>query len=91
VTPRQLVESTDHFQGRLVRTQGVLRVFAAGTPDEHYAIEDAEENRIAVRNVPARRLTPLLGSEVEVVGVFRFVDGFGRAIEVEELVPTAGP
>jgi hypothetical protein len=64
-----------------------MRVFAPGTTDEHFAIEQAGQDRVGLRGLPAATLTPLVGTAVAVRGMFGFEEGFGIAIRVEAIAP----
>ena len=72
------------YQGKQVRTEGVVRMFE---PPRHCGIEDDQSTRVALE--PVARVAPLLGWEVRVVGRFRFDDRMGRVIEVKEIAPWA--
>jgi hypothetical protein len=79
----QLVADQDAFDGRLVRTVGVVR-----SHDEplHYWVEDDRPNRVEL--VPHEQVADLVGQEVEVTGRFTFSADRGRVIEVETIEPT---
>jgi len=89
VSPEQLWRSTEAYEGKVVRTSGVLRVFSAGTPDEHYAVEAEGQYRVGVKGVAADVLQALVNKPVQVEGVFRFREDFGIFIEVARFEPTA--
>ncbi|MCC5861179.1 MAG: hypothetical protein JJT93_04625 [Gammaproteobacteria bacterium] len=75
-----LVEQQANFEGRLVRTRGVVR----GHPDpRHYWLEDAALNRVGL--APAAAVSDYVGEEVEVVGRFSFARDRGRRIEVQSV------
>lgn len=85
-TTRQLWESPEAFEGRTVRTNGVLKVFSEGASDEHYVVEQEGQYRVGVRGPPADELRPLVGREVAVEGVLRFSGDFGVFIEAGDVV-----
>lgn len=87
VTVRQLWRSAEAYEGERVKTDGVVRVFSPGSPDEHYALEQAGQYRVGLRGAPDRELARLVGATVAVEGVLRFEEGFGFAIQVERLAP----
>jgi hypothetical protein len=91
VTVFQLWRSAEALDGRPVRTEGTVRVFLAGTPDEHYALEDADQHRVGIANVPRHRLAALVGTEVVVEGTARFTPERGVAVEVTTLTVTGAP
>jgi hypothetical protein len=64
-----------------------VRVFAPGSADEHFAIEQDGQARVGLRALPAATLTPLVGTVVAVRGDFGFEEGFGIAIDVEHIAP----
>ncbi|HEY7031467.1 MAG TPA: hypothetical protein VH482_09085 [Thermomicrobiales bacterium] len=86
-TVRQLARAPAVYEGEHVATEGDARVFAAGRADEYFVLEQAGQDRVGLRGVPAATLTPWVGSAVAVDGVFRFEEGFGIAIRVEEIAP----
>jgi hypothetical protein len=86
-TVRQLAQSPGAYEGVRVATTGVVRVFAAGSADEYFVLEQAGQDRVGLRGAPAAALTPLVGTAVAVRGVFRFEAGFGIAIGVEQITP----
>lgn len=80
-----LLAQQDSFEGRRIRTTGVLREFE----DPHHVwIEDAGLNRVELR--PPERLEGHVGQVVEVVGRFSYAPDRGRRIEVEAVLPAAG-
>ncbi|MBI2913738.1 MAG: hypothetical protein HYY03_07450 [Chloroflexi bacterium] len=89
-TTRQLWESPEAFEGRTVRTDGILRVFSEGTADEHYVVEQEGQYRVGVRGPSVEELRPLVGREVAVEGVLRFAEDFGVFIEAREVVEGGG-
>ena len=90
VTLSNLVEGSEHFIERPVRTQGVVRSFPEPL---HYWIEDDALNRVGL--TPETLVEGLEGSQVRVTGIYRFQQGQGRLIEVEQLevlsAPSLGP
>ena len=87
-TVRQLWEWPASYDGTRVQTDGVVRVFAPGAAGEHFVVEDGSY-RVGLRGAPAAALTPLVGTPVAVDGVLRFEEGFGVALQVDEIVPQA--
>lgn len=85
-TTRQLWESPEAFEGRTVRTNGVLKVFSEGTADEHYVVEQEDQYRVGVRGPSAEELRPLVWREVAVEGILHFAEDFGVFIEVRGVV-----
>ena len=86
LTLAQLAFGQEDYDGRVVRTGGVVRRFGPedGALHLHYVIEDEAQNRVKlVGGDPAR----FIGRPVEVVGRFRFSDTAGRTIDVERLDP----
>lgn len=77
--------SPEGYEGEMVRTSGVLRVFGPGTPQEHFAVEDEGQFRVGLRGVAADEMSPLVGQRVTVVGTFGFAEDFGVYIEVVSL------
>jgi hypothetical protein len=84
VTLASLAHYQDAYQGKLVRTEGVVGMFQAPL---HYWIEDNQANRVALE--PADRAAPLVGLEVQVVGRFHSDDRTGRVIHINEIAPSA--
>lgn len=80
VTLATLANEEASYEGRQVRTEGVVRTFES---PRHYWIEDAYPNRVALE--PADVAAPLVGEEVEVVGRFTFDEETGRVITIEEI------
>jgi hypothetical protein len=76
----------DAYQGTLVRTHGVVRMFE---PPRHYWIEDSELNRVALE--PEALVAPWLGYEIRVVRRFHFDDRHGRLIQVKDASSIAAP
>ena len=87
-TVRQLWEWPESYDGTRVQTEGVVRVFAPGTADEHFVVEDGAY-RVGLRGESDAALTPFVGTPVAVDGVLRFEEGFGVALHVEEIAPLA--
>ena len=88
-TVRQLWDWPGSYDGTRVRTQGVVRVFAPGTADEHFVVE-AGSYRVGLRGASDAALTPLVGTPFAVAGVLRFEEDFGVALDVEEITPLVG-
>jgi len=89
VTLSTLARYQEAYQGRLVRTDGIVRTYESSG---QYWIEDTEPNRVALE--PVRLVAPLLGKEVRVVGRFHFDDRTGRLIHIEAIatpVPAPAP
>jgi hypothetical protein len=84
-TVRQLAAVPSSYEGERVSTEGVVRVFAAGSADEHFVVEQDAQARVGLRDVPVATLTPLVGTVVAVQGELRFEEGFGIAIKVEQI------
>lgn len=80
-----LWRSPEKYEGEAVRTSGLLRVFYAGSPQEHFVVEDDEQYRVGLRGAAADEMSPLAGQRVTVVGEFGFADDFGVYIEVVSL------
>lgn len=78
----ELARKEASYDGKLVRTQGVVRSFER---PRHYWIEDAGLQRVGL--VPGDVVAPLVDREVHVVGRFRFDERTGRVIEVERIEP----
>lgn len=77
VTLERLADEQDAWDGRDVRTRGIVRM--AEQP-LHYWIEDAEPNRVEI--LPAEAVEDLVGQQVIVEGTFAFRDDRGRTITV---------
>jgi hypothetical protein len=89
VTLSSLARYQEAYQGRLVRTQGVVRTYESSG---QFWIEDSEPNRVALE--PVGLVAPLLGKEVRVVGRFHFDERTGRLIHIKEIatpVPASAP
>ncbi|MFA5631472.1 MAG: hypothetical protein WC997_08180 [Porticoccaceae bacterium] len=86
VTLSNLVEGSEHFIGRPVRTQGVVRSFPRPL---HYWIEDDALNRVGL--TPATLVEGLEGAQVQVTGIYRFQQGQGRLIEVAQMEVLPAP
>lgn len=82
----ELARQEASYDGKLVRTQGVVRSFER---PRHYWIEDAGLQRVGL--VPGDVVAPLVDREVHVVGRFRFDERTGRVIEVERIEPLSVP
>jgi hypothetical protein len=81
VSLAKLAADEEVYDGKLVRTRGVVRTFES---PRHYWIEDRYPNRVALE--PEDVVAVLVGQEVQVVGRFGFDDRKGRVIEVTEIV-----
>lgn len=68
-----------------IATTGTVRVFLAGTPMQHYAIEDAAQNRVGLRGVLQTRLDELVGLSVDVEGTLRVTPDRGILIDVSSI------
>jgi hypothetical protein len=84
LTPAELTFAQEDYAGKLVETGGIVRRFGAGegATREHTVVEDQAENRVELEGGGAERFE---GRSVIVVGRFRFEEGSGRRIEVEEI------
>ncbi|MEI2616530.1 MAG: hypothetical protein V9F06_02665 [Thermomicrobiales bacterium] len=82
VTIRELWLRPEAYDGRHVSVQGTLRVFLAGAPLQHYAVEDALHHRVGISGVDQSRLDQLVGRPVNVAGVLRISPLWGILIEV---------
>jgi hypothetical protein len=80
VTLEQLVTEQERFEGARVSTEGTVRRY---DDPLHYWIEDATPHRVEVE--PHGPFEDLVGQRVIVRGRFRFVEGQGRVIEVEDV------
>lgn len=85
VTIRELWLRPEAHDGKRVAIQGTLRVFLAGTPGQHYAVEDTRHNRVGVRGVEQSRLDPLVDLPVSVEGVLRITSDRGILIDVASI------
>lgn len=83
----ELVGEQDDYDGRRVEAVGVVRRFgeAEGAARLHFVVEDQQKNRVAL--VPNDAAEPYVGTEVVVVGVFRFSEERGRRLEIERIDP----
>ncbi|MCC5854132.1 MAG: glucose-inhibited division protein B [Idiomarina sp.] len=77
-----LVQEAATLDGRMVRTNGNLRVYE---DPRHYWIEDDNFHRIAV--MPEHVVSEFVGQQIEVTGRFRASAESGREIQVHEAVP----
>ena len=89
-TVRQLWLSPEIYEGKQVATSGIVRVFLAGSPKEHFVVEQVGHHRVGLQGVDRARLVSLLGAEVTVKGVLRIDEEVGIYIHVEHLTPTTG-
>ncbi len=89
-TVRQLWLSPEAYLGKRVATNGIVRIFLAGTANEHFAVEQAGQHRVGLQGVERARLLSLLDAEVAVEGVLRFEEGSGIYIQVERLTLAGG-
>lgn len=83
---RTLWMSRDHWLDRRVEVEGVVERYAAGTDDEHYALEDGGF-RVGLRGAEPDALSRLLGRRARAVGLFEFSESFGIYVQVERLDP----
>ena len=77
--------SPEKYEGEVVRTSGLLRVFYADSPQEHFVVEDDEQYRVGLRGAAADEMSSLADRRVTVVGKFGFADDFGVYIDVVSL------
>ena len=80
----QLAFGQEDYDGRLVRTGGMVRRLGPedGALRLHYVIEDESQNRVRlVGGDPAG----FVGRAVQVVGRFRFTETRGRIIDIERI------
>lgn len=84
-TVAELVANQEGYEGRRVKTAGVVRRFGdtEGATRLHYVVEDQQANRVAI--VPNDIAERYPGQEVTVAGLFRFSEGEGRRIEIERI------
>ena len=71
-----------------VSTTGTVRVFLVGTPMQHYAIEDAAQNRVGLRGILQTTLDELVDQEVRVEGTLRVTRDRGILIDVSSIDPS---
>lgn len=71
-----------------VSTIGTVRVFLVGTPMQHYAIEDAAQNRVGLRGILQTTLDELVDQEVRVEGTLRVTRDRGILIDVSSIDPS---
>jgi hypothetical protein len=81
VTLEELATQHERFDGATVSTQGTVRRF---DDPLHYWIEDPFPHRVELE--PHDLVESRVGQHVRVRGVFRFIEGQGRVIEVQEVV-----
>jgi hypothetical protein len=87
VTVGQLWKNASQYEGQLIHTEGVVRLFSPG-PDEYFVIEQAGQYRMGLRGRSNAQFESLVGQTITVEGTVHFKDGFGYYIEIEHL--TAG-
>jgi hypothetical protein len=80
VTLAQLAQQQHAYDGRRVRTTGVLHTHP--TP-RHYWIADAQDHRVEL--LTDEDLLWRVGSTLTVLGRFRYADNRGRSIDVETI------
>lgn len=80
LTLAQLVGQQRAYDGRMVRTTGVLHGYAN---PPHYWIADVQDHRVEL--VTKEDLAPRLGRTLSVRGRFRYSANDGRRIEVETI------
>ena len=78
-----LVMQAERQHGRTVATSGVVRGF---DDPEHYWIEDAQLNRVALQ--PGELAKPWLGQQVHVTGRFFYPPEEGRRLELSSIQAT---
>jgi hypothetical protein len=86
VTVGQLWQHASQYEGKRVKTEGIVRIFSPGA-NEYFVIEQAGQYRVGLRGLANRDLESLVGQTVTVEGVVHFQEGFGYYIEVEQLAP----
>lgn len=76
------------YEGRRVRTTGVVLGFNLGQADEHYVVEGPGQRRVELRGVDHERLAAMSGRRAEVIGRFHFTEdtGFGIAVDTIRVV-----
>lgn len=89
VSIRELWLRPEAHDGDRVAIEGTLRVFLAGTPRQHYAVEDPGRHRVGVRGVEQVRLDALVDLPVSVEGVLRVSAERGILIDVASITETA--
>lgn len=85
VAIRELWLRPEAHDGKRVAIEGTLRVFLAGTPGQHYAVEDASRHRVGVRGVERARLDQLVDRPVSVEGVLHITPDRGILIDVASI------
>jgi hypothetical protein len=85
---RRLWLDRDHWTGRFVEVSGELKEFGAGTPDDHFALED-DGFRVGVRGDARPEAKTLVGQRVRARGVFVFTEKTGGYLESPVLIPTS--
>lgn len=73
------------YEGRRVRTTGVVLRINAGEPDEHYVLEGTAQRRVELRGADPDQLSAMLGRRAEVIGRFHFTETTGLGIEVDSI------
>lgn len=89
VTVGQLWQHASQYEGKRVKTDGVVRIFSPG-PNEYFVIEQAGQYRVGLRGRANTELEPLVGQTVTAEGIVHFKEGFGYYIDVEHLEPRTG-
>jgi hypothetical protein len=82
---RQLWLDRDHWTGRFVEVSGELKEFGAGTPDDHFALED-DGFRVGVRGDARPEPRTLVGRRVRARGVFVFTEKTGGYLDSPALM-----
>jgi alkyl hydroperoxide reductase subunit AhpC len=88
----ELAFTAEDHDGEVVEIVGVVREFTVEEDDaleDHFVIEDDEQNRVQL--VPHDAVEPYIDEHVRVVGEFTFDETAGRLIEVEEIEPEDRP
>lgn len=83
--PAALWATPAQYEGRLVRTTGVVQGFQLGTAGEHYVVEDSAPHRVELLGVAHTRLAAMAGHTVIVVGRFHFSGTQGYTLDVQSI------
>jgi len=79
---------TEKWVGREVRLKGWVRLFE-GSSGPHFAIEDAQHNRVGLRGYDTNLLNSLIGKFVMVEGKLDFNETYGIYIITHSLKPSS--
>ena len=79
----QLSADEGGYDGRDIKSQGIVRQFQDPDGTAYYTIEDGRQNRVELE--PATASVAYVGQQVDVIGTFHFDDRRGRSISVERL------